>query len=82
MLNRKIVRRILESENERLPNCYIKEADDGITALEMVTSEAACGIHFDFILIDYIMVLDFISISIVKHYYLLFTVENARAGSC
>jgi CheY-like chemotaxis protein len=59
MLNRKIVRRILESENERLPNCYIKEADDGITALEMVTSEAACGIHFDFILIDYIMVFDF-----------------------
>eukprot|EP00597_Dinobryon_sp_UTEXLB2267_P009324 CAMPEP_0170096594 /NCGR_PEP_ID=MMETSP0019_2-20121128/28692_1 /TAXON_ID=98059 /ORGANISM="Dinobryon sp., Strain UTEXLB2267" /LENGTH=801 /DNA_ID=CAMNT_0010318641 /DNA_START=556 /DNA_END=2961 /DNA_ORIENTATION=- len=55
LLNRKIVRRILEADSDRFPNCYIKEADDGVTALEMVKSEASNGINFDFILIDYIM---------------------------
>ena len=58
-MNRKIVTRILESERswQRLANAYIKEADDGLRALEITREERELG-HgdFDFILMDYIMV--------------------------
>ena len=50
------MRRIIEGDKVNFSNCYFREADDGITALKMVQKEAAEGNHFDYILIDYIMV--------------------------
>ena len=55
-LNRKIVRKILESAKDFLPELIVVEADDGSTAIEEVKKQRALGVHFDFILIDFIMV--------------------------
>ena len=58
-LNRKIVRRMLESSANRavLGDCTtILEADDGTTALEVLRSESAAGRVVDFVLLDYVMV--------------------------
>mmetsp|Transcript_985 Transcript_985/g.1324 ORF Transcript_985/g.1324 Transcript_985/m.1324 type:complete len:276 (-) Transcript_985:178-1005(-) len=54
-LNRKIVRRILQSATDIFPELTIIEADDGITAIEEVKKHRDMGIEFDFILIDFIM---------------------------
>jgi len=62
-LNRKILRRQIESENGGggiWQNAEMMEADDGLTALEVVRSEIAAGRLFDFILMDYVMVSGFI----------------------
>ena len=56
-LNRKIVRRIIQSSSHQFPNAYIKEADDGMTAVDAVKAEV--DRPFDFILMDYTMVLTF-----------------------
>jgi CheY-like chemotaxis protein len=59
-LNRKIVRKILESaEKSILPECVIHEADDGSTAIEKVKSMREMGVEFDFILIDFVMVMSY-----------------------
>eukprot|EP00597_Dinobryon_sp_UTEXLB2267_P002513 CAMPEP_0170059442 /NCGR_PEP_ID=MMETSP0019_2-20121128/1716_1 /TAXON_ID=98059 /ORGANISM="Dinobryon sp., Strain UTEXLB2267" /LENGTH=737 /DNA_ID=CAMNT_0010264689 /DNA_START=629 /DNA_END=2842 /DNA_ORIENTATION=+ len=55
-LNRKIVRRILQSATDIFPELTIIEADDGITAIEEVKKHRDMGIEFDFILIDFIMI--------------------------
>lgn len=55
-LNRKIIRRIIEGEQESIPYCEIYEADDGVTAVEMVRQEIEKGENFDYILMDYVMV--------------------------
>jgi len=53
-LNRKIVRKILESAD--FPECAIHEADDGSSAIEEVKNKRERGVEFDFILIDFVMV--------------------------
>jgi len=55
-LNRKIVRKILESSQDVIPNQNIIEADDGTTAIEEVKKQMEVGIKFDFVLIDFVMV--------------------------
>jgi len=56
-LNRKVLRRQIQSEAEGIwHNVVVKEADDGLSALEAVRTEMANGGHFDFILMDYVMV--------------------------
>jgi len=61
-MNRKILVRLIESEeSSQLSGAYIKEADDGLTAVEALRSEMAQGgAGFDFILMDFIMVGRFI----------------------
>ena len=51
------MRRIIQSSSQQFPNAYIKEADDGQTAVDAVKAEA--DRPFDFILMDYTMVLTF-----------------------
>mmetsp|Transcript_30754 Transcript_30754/g.42079 ORF Transcript_30754/g.42079 Transcript_30754/m.42079 type:complete len:787 (-) Transcript_30754:184-2544(-) len=53
-LNRKIVRRILESDAQ-FADSYIEEADDGVTAIHAVKELAKRGHEFDFILMDFVM---------------------------
>ena len=55
-MNRKIVRRILESAQDVIPELHIIEADDGATAIEEVKKQLEADIQFDFILIDFVMV--------------------------
>mmetsp|Transcript_9907 Transcript_9907/g.13587 ORF Transcript_9907/g.13587 Transcript_9907/m.13587 type:complete len:940 (-) Transcript_9907:315-3134(-) len=55
-LNRKMLYRLIESDKESFPDCTIKEADDGVTAIELYKEEINSGGSFDFILMDYIMV--------------------------
>lgn len=53
-LNRKIVRRIIEGSG-LFEQAYIREADDGLTALEVARAEILDS-TFDFILMDFTMV--------------------------
>ena len=55
-LNRKIVRRILESAKTSLPQCEIVEADDGSSAIQEMKKKMDSGGSFDFVLIDFVMV--------------------------
>ena len=55
-LNRKIVRRILESSQDVFPHLNILEADDGTTAIEEVKKQMEADVKFDYILIDFVMV--------------------------
>jgi len=56
-LNRKIVRRILESAPEVIPsNSCLYEADDGTTALEEMRNLLAEGTEMDIVLIDFVMI--------------------------
>jgi CheY-like chemotaxis protein len=58
-MNRKMIRRILESgASGPFVNSFIREADDGKSALAIVCAEAVAGLRFDFILMDFIMVRD------------------------
>mmetsp|Transcript_7422 Transcript_7422/g.11064 ORF Transcript_7422/g.11064 Transcript_7422/m.11064 type:complete len:551 (-) Transcript_7422:274-1926(-) len=54
-LNRKIVRKILESAVDMFPELIITEADDGLSAVKEVKQQGAMGVKFDFILMDFIM---------------------------
>ena len=58
MLFRKIVMRMLESNSNKpvLGDCCILEADDGITALDLMRSETEAGRTIDFVLMDYVMI--------------------------
>jgi len=55
-LNRKIVRRILESAKSCLSHCEIVEADDGSTAIQEMKKLIDSGDNFDFVLIDFVMI--------------------------
>lgn len=51
--------RLIESDKESFPDCFIKEADDGVTAIDVYKEEINNGGNFDFILMDYVMVINF-----------------------
>ena len=51
-----MILKLIQSERERIPQPYIKEADDGMTAVDELTAEMNRGGYFDFILMDYVMV--------------------------
>lgn len=56
-MNRKVLVRQIESEKKgRLTKTYIREADDGLTALEVMREELGEGFSFDMVLMDYTMV--------------------------
>ncbi len=55
-LNRKIIRRILESDQSNFSNAVIEEADDGVTAVSAVQSAMDAGHTFDCIFMDFVMV--------------------------
>mmetsp|Transcript_17069 Transcript_17069/g.23459 ORF Transcript_17069/g.23459 Transcript_17069/m.23459 type:complete len:922 (+) Transcript_17069:41-2806(+) len=56
-LNRKIVRKILESAPELIPsNSCIYEADDGTTAIAEMKNLLAVGTTMDIVLIDFVMI--------------------------
>jgi len=55
-LNRKIIKRILESDVNLCRGATIIEANDGSTAVETVREWQRDKKHFDFILMDNIMV--------------------------
>jgi len=56
-LNRKMLVRLIERDHSgKLMNADIMEADDGITALELLRSEMINGRTFDFILMDFVMI--------------------------
>jgi len=52
-----VVRILLSHQQQGLPPPHIEEADDGDAAVRLVKQELSSGGHFDFILMDYIMVL-------------------------
>ena len=60
--------RLIETEKTvgRFMNAIILEADDGATAIEMVRTALENGERFDFILMDYIMVLYLLTILCVE----------------
>ena len=55
-LNRKMILRVIQSEKEHVRSPYIREADDGATAIDEIQHEVSQGGFFDFILMDYVMV--------------------------
>jgi CheY-like chemotaxis protein len=55
-LNRKIVRRIVESAPATLHATSIVEAEDGVEAVDLLRAAMEREETFDFILMDYIMV--------------------------
>ena len=56
-LNRKIIRRIFESDHGNFfSNSVIEEADDGVTAVSAVQSAMEAGLTFDCIFMDFVMV--------------------------
>jgi len=68
VLNRKLMIRLVESESKgHLANAYIREADDGLQAVELLQSEMEAGRSFDVVLMDYVMVCSFMSM----RYYVL-----------
>eukprot|EP00597_Dinobryon_sp_UTEXLB2267_P018401 CAMPEP_0201112880 /NCGR_PEP_ID=MMETSP0812-20130820/77514_1 /ASSEMBLY_ACC=CAM_ASM_000668 /TAXON_ID=98059 /ORGANISM="Dinobryon sp., Strain UTEXLB2267" /LENGTH=717 /DNA_ID=CAMNT_0047376309 /DNA_START=781 /DNA_END=2938 /DNA_ORIENTATION=- len=55
-LNRKVLRRQIQSESSGIwQNAVVKEADDGLTALELMRTEMVAGECFDFVLLDFVM---------------------------
>jgi hypothetical protein len=56
-LNRKIVRRIIEGSPDNLPCRLIREADDGVSALDELRTLMVEGETVDFVLMDYVMVI-------------------------
>lgn len=69
-LNRKIVRRILQSAADIFPELNFIEADDGASAIEEVKKQRDLGIEFDFILIDFIMVSEVCMRECVLYFFL------------
>jgi len=56
-LNRKIVRRIIEGDKNFFSSSQLQEADDGVTALEVMRTQTKVGLPpFDCILMDNIMI--------------------------
>ena len=71
MMNRKVMAKIIESEkgcgfnvggstneSSSLPNLQVRllEADDGVSAVEILRSEIAAGRTVDMVLMDFVMV--------------------------
>ena len=56
-MNRKVLRRQIESDSTGIwQNAVVKEADDGLTAVEAMRTEMAAEECFDFVLLDFVMV--------------------------
>lgn len=51
-----MILRVIQSEKEHVRSPYIREADDGVTAIDEIQHEVSQGGFFDFILMDYVMV--------------------------
>ena len=59
-MNRKVMARIISGEKRgRLVAAELLEADDGISAVEILRSEMAVGSRVDFVLMDFVMVRHF-----------------------
>ena len=57
MLNRKMMAKIVGGVSSGpFADSILLEADDGLTALEVLTAETAAGRHVDFVLMDFVMV--------------------------
>eukprot|EP00597_Dinobryon_sp_UTEXLB2267_P013177 CAMPEP_0170111666 /NCGR_PEP_ID=MMETSP0020_2-20130122/8621_1 /TAXON_ID=98059 /ORGANISM="Dinobryon sp., Strain UTEXLB2267" /LENGTH=205 /DNA_ID=CAMNT_0010337259 /DNA_START=1839 /DNA_END=2456 /DNA_ORIENTATION=- len=55
-LNRKVLRRQIQSESSGIwQNAVVKDADDGLTALEVMRTEMVAGECFDLVLLDFVM---------------------------
>ena len=60
--------RLVESESKgHLANAFIREADDGLEAVELLQSEQEAGRSFDIVLMDYVMVRKFVVVE-MKYY--------------
>jgi CheY-like chemotaxis protein len=55
-MNRKIIRRMIDFEKETLPHVTFFEADDGRSALDLMQDNLQKGLHFDFVLMDFVMI--------------------------
>jgi len=56
-LNRKVLRRQIQSDSSGIwKNAVVKEANDGLTALDVMRSNMEAGECFDFVLLDFVMV--------------------------
>ena len=56
-MNRKIMAKIIEGDRSGpLVSAALLEADDGVTAVEILRSEMAAGRRLDFVLMDFVMV--------------------------
>ena len=64
-LNRKVIMNLIESEKKGpLQNARLLEADDGTSAVETLRRELSEGRQVDFVLLDYVMVMEFKAIAI------------------
>jgi len=55
-LNRKVLRRQIQSEFSGIwQNAVVKDADDGLIALEIMRADMVAGQYFDFVLLDFVM---------------------------
>ena len=56
-MNRKVMARIIGNEKRgRLAMTELLEADDGTSAVEILSAEMAAGRRVDFVLMDFVMV--------------------------
>ena len=55
-MNRKIMAKIIEADKRGpLESAVLLEADDGVTAVEILRSEMTAGRRLDFVLMDFVM---------------------------
>ena len=55
-MNRKIMAKIIEGDRSgALESAVLLEADDGVTAVEILRAEMAAGRRLDFVLMDFVM---------------------------
>ena len=55
-MNRKIMAKIIEGDRSgALVSAVLLEADDGVTAVEILRSEMTAGRSLDFVLMDFVM---------------------------
>ena len=69
-----MILRVIKSEKERVRSPYIREADDGATAIDEIQQEVSTGGFFDFILMDYVMVRP------ISRFIILIHIENLSTG--
>ena len=71
-MNRKIMAKIIEGDRSgSLESAVLLEADDGVTAVEILCAEMAAGRRLDFVLMDFVMA------SIIFQEYLIIIAQLA-----